>query len=206
MSKIVVGLTGGVATGKSLVSEEFKRLGAPVIDADAVAREVTAKGEDVYNGIVEEFGPSILAPDGSIDRRRLGRIVFADQSKLALLNRLTHPEILKRIRGRVESLKDQGGNPIIVINAALLIETGLHREVDRVVVVHAAEDKQLSRTVLRDSISVEEARRRIASQMPLEEKMAMADHLIDNNGTIVEAENEARRLYIELAEEARNGS
>lgn len=202
MAKIIVGLTGGVATGKSLVAGEFERLGASVIDADVVAREVTEKGEAAYDGIVKEFGPSFLLPDGSLDRRKLGSVVFSDPRRLAVLNRLTHPEILRRIRGSVEELKKKKGNPIIVINAALLIEAGLHGEMDRIVVVHAGVDKQIERVIRRDSISREEARDRISSQMALSEKMAMADYLIDNNGSIREALKKAGEIFGKLEKEA----
>ena len=203
MSKLLVGLTGGVATGKSLVAGELERLGASVIDADAVAREVTVKGSPVLAGIVRVFGPEVLNPDGTLDRRALGKVVFADREKLRLLNAVTHPEILRRIRERVEGLKKKAKGPIIVINAALLIETGLHEEVDRVVVVHAERQRQVERAVRRDSISAKEAEERISSQMPMEGKMALADHLVDNNGTIEETLKAASRLYESLVAGAR---
>jgi len=202
MAKLVVGLTGGVGTGKSLVTGVLARLGAAVVDADVVAREVTVKGSPVLDDIEKEFGPGVINPDGTLDRRELARLVFPDPERVKRLNAITHPEIIKRMWARVEDLKNSGDNPIIIINAALLIEAGLHRDVDRVVVVHAAREVQLERIVRRDSISEAEAEERVSSQMPIEEKMAVADYLIDNNGTVAEAEKKAGALYEELVKEA----
>jgi dephospho-CoA kinase len=195
---MVVGLTGGVATGKSLVAEELKRLGAELIDADAVSREITVKGSPAYDDILKEFGPGIMAADGSIDRKALGRIVFRDPEKLARLNALTHPRIIERIKREIESLKKKPGNPIIVINAALLIEVGHYKEMDRVVVVSAPEDLQVERLALRDGLDRDSALRIIKAQMPIEKKAALADYVIENSGTVAEAIERTGELYERL--------
>ncbi len=195
---MLVGLTGGVATGKSLVAEELERLGAELIDADAVSREIMVKGSPAYEDILKEFGPGIMAADGSIDRKALGRIVFADPEKLARLNALTHPRIIERIRARTETLKKKPGNPIIIINAALLIEAGHHKEMDRVVVVSAPVDLQVERLALRDGLDKDSALRIIKAQMPIEKKAALADYVVENSGTVAEAIEKTRELYERL--------
>ncbi len=194
----MVGLTGGVATGKSLVAEELKRLGAELIDADAVSREIMVKGSPAYDNIMREFGPGVMAEDGSIDRKALGRIVFADPEKLARLNALTHPRIIERIREETETLKKKPGNPIIVINAALLIEVGHHKEMDCLVVVSAPVDLQVERLALRDGLDKNSALRIIKAQMPIEEKAALADYVVENSGTVAEAIERTGELYERL--------
>lgn len=203
--KMVVGLTGGVASGKSLVSGEFKKLGALIIDADAVAREITVKGTPVYAAIVREFGGGILKEDGSIDRKALGRIVFSDGVKLSLLNKLTHPEIIARIRRGIEELKKNYPDPLIVVDAALLIEAGLHREMDRVIVVYADTERQTERVMKRDGLTREEAKERINAQMPIGEKVRLADYVIDNNNGIDRAVTEARAVYEKLKNKPATG-
>ncbi len=194
-SSMVVGLTGGVASGKSLVAAELARLGAEVIDADAVSREVTAKGSPAETDILREFGPGVIAADGSIDRKALGRIVFSDPEKLKLLNSLTHPRILASIRAAIEALKKKPVHPIIVINAPLLIEVGHHEEMDRLVVVSAPLELRIERLRKRDGLDRAEALRIIRSQMPVEEKAALADYVIENGGTEAEALQKTRELY-----------
>jgi dephospho-CoA kinase len=203
---MLVGLTGGVATGKSLVAEELKRLGAELIDADAVSREIMVKGSPAYDGILKEFGPGIMAADGSIDRKALGRIVFADPEKLARLNALTHSRIIERIRVQTETLKKKPGNPIIVINAALLIEVGHHKEMDCLVVVSAPVDIQVERLAKRDGLDKDSALRIIKAQMPIEKKVELADYVVENSGTVAEALEKTRDLYERLkgAEPGRN--
>lgn len=204
--KMVVGLTGGVASGKSLVSGEFKKLGALIIDADAVAREITVKGTQAYAAIVREFGGGILKEDGSIDRKALGRIVFSDGVKLSLLNKLTHPEIIARIRRGIEELKKNCPEQLIVVDAALLIEAGLHREMDRVIVVYADTERQTERIMKRDGLTREEAKERINAQMPIGEKVRLADYVIDNNNGIDRAVAEARAVYEKLKNRPATGA
>lgn len=192
---MVVGLTGGLSSGKSLVSGEFKRLGAHVIDADIIAREVLEKGGPAYMETVREFGEGVLSEDGSINRRRLAGAVFSDASKLKRLNEITHPLILKRIREEVSIAKA----PLVVVDAALLIETGLHREMDKVIVVFADEKSQIERFRKKEGATEEEARARMEAQMPLSEKLSYADYVIDNSSSMEASRREARRIYSEMA-------
>lgn len=195
---MIVGLTGGVASGKSLVSEELERLGAIIIDADSIAREIASPGTDVYGAIVREFGRGILAPDGSIDRRALGSIVFSDPGKLKRLNLITHPPIMRRIVEELEACGKKHPASVIVVDAPLLIEVGLHRSMDKVIVVYTDEDKQLERLKKKSGLTEEEAKNRINAQLPLSRKLEYADYVIDNNGTLEETLKEAQRVYSEL--------
>lgn len=203
---MVIGLTGGLASGKSLVSGEFSKLGAHVIDADIVAREVIQKGAPAYRELVREFGEGVLTRDGSIDRKKLSGIVFSDNAKLKRLNAITHPAILGRIREEVSLMKEK--RRVIVVDAALLIETGLYREMDKVIVVFADEKTQIERFVRKAGVGGaggEEARARLRAQMPLSEKLPLADYVIDNSATMEAAREEAGRIYRELTGGAANG-
>ncbi|HOE57773.1 MAG TPA: dephospho-CoA kinase, partial [Bacillota bacterium] len=146
---MVIGLTGGIASGKSTVSAKLKELGAAIIDVDILARSVVSKGEIAYNRIIQCFGESILLPNGEINRKRLGSIVFSDKKKLALLNGITHPEIISRVKERIRELKT-AGNSVIVVDAAILIEMGLYKYVDSVWVVAADREIQIKRLIERD--------------------------------------------------------
>lgn len=192
---MVIGITGGLASGKSLVTKEFKRLGAMVVDADIISRQVSAKDGNAYADIVKEFGEAILKEDGSIDRKALGAIVFSDRDKLKKLNAITHPRIIKRIRAEVQRLKMESPDAVIAVDAALLIETGLNREMDAVIVVFADEPERIQRSVKRDNITEADARQRSDAQMNLKEKAAMADFVIENNGTMEETRKKARDVF-----------
>ncbi|MEK7773786.1 MAG: dephospho-CoA kinase, partial [Deltaproteobacteria bacterium] len=180
---MVVGLTGGIACGKSLVSGELRRLGAHIVDADVISREITAKGSPVYDEIVRGFGRGVVRPDGSIDRKALGAIVFSDREKLLKLNAVTHPAIIKTASEKIERIKKSHPGAVIVVDAPLLIETGMHRAMDRVVVVYADEEKLIERMKKRDGLDEREAKERLSHQMPIKEKIKYADYLIENNGT-----------------------
>ncbi|MBI5886183.1 MAG: dephospho-CoA kinase [Deltaproteobacteria bacterium] len=195
---VLIGLTGGVAAGKSLVAAEFVRLGAYLIDADVVAREVVAKGSLIFREIVAEFGPGFLLADGSIDRKALADLIFSDANRRAALNRITHPAI----RGRINELIDEycrvADRPFIVIDAALLVEGGLYKALDRVIVVDAPEETLIERMKLRDGLTEEQARARLAAQMPLDEKRSYADYVIDNAGSREATLEAAARVWAEL--------
>lgn len=196
---MVVGLTGGIASGKSIVSGEFKKLGAVVIDADLIAREIVEPGQPALPEIEKEFGPSVINGDGTLDRKALGDMVFSDPEKLKRLNRITHPRIIERQRRMIEEIKGAHKDPLIVVDAAILIEAGEYRNMDRVIVVYADEDKQVERLSHRNGLTTQEAEKRVKAQMPLKEKVLYADYVIDNNGGIEETRQRARDLYMKLS-------
>lgn len=195
---MIVGLTGGVASGKSLVTGEFRRLGALVVDADVIAREVVEPGSPVFRALVEEFGPGSTNPDGTLNRGYVAAEAFSDREKLKRLNRITHPPIRRKIEEEIRRLELAHPGGVIVVDAALLIENGLHEKVDRVVVVYATESDQVERLVAREGMTPEEALRRLASQMPLGEKTRCADYVIDNTGDREATLAKARAVFDEL--------
>jgi dephospho-CoA kinase len=179
----VIGLTGGIASGKSTVATILRELGAPVVDADVLARQVVEPGQPAYQDIVREFGNDVLGTDGTIDRKKLGERVFGDPAARARLNAITHPRI--GAAGQAEIARHvAAGAPVVIYEAALIVENGLHRALDGLVVVSASPEAQLARTVARDGLGEDAARARLAAQLPLADKLAAATHVVDNSGTI----------------------
>jgi dephospho-CoA kinase (EC 2.7.1.24) len=176
----VIGLTGGIASGKSTVSSILRNLGAFIIDADIVSREIMIKGTKRYNILVNEFGKEILRKDGEIDRKKLGNLVFADKQKLNRLNEITHPEIIRRIKEIIEEERKNGKEKAIVLDAALLIEMRLFNMVDEVWLVVVDKKTQIRRLMKRDNLNYNDALNRIKSQMSIEDKMKYADFIINN--------------------------
>jgi dephospho-CoA kinase len=176
----LIGLTGGIASGKSTVSSFLTELGARVIDADLLAREVVAKGTDGLHQVTDVFGRELLLPDGTLDRKRLGEIVFADEAKRKQLEAITHPLIFKRF-SELTQAAEAAGEPAVVYDAPLLIERGLHRMMGQVVVVWVPREVQIERLMLRDGIDRAAAELRLSAQMSLDEKRAMASFVIDNS-------------------------
>ncbi len=203
---MIVGLTGAIASGKSLVSAELKRLGAFIIDADLIARRIVEPGMPAYNEIVAEFGNEIVRPDGSLDRKALGRIVFSDKERLALLNRITHPRIVEEIENDLAGTRQAHPEAIIVVDAALIIELGLYKKMDRVVVVYSDEERCVERMKDRDRLSETEARERLEAQMPLKEKLAYADYIIGNSGEMEETMKRVKEVFDALASERKKGA
>jgi dephospho-CoA kinase len=205
---LLVGLTGSIATGKSTVSRMFAHLGARVIDADLLAREVVMPGQPAYAGIVEEFGRQVVQEDGSLDRKALGAVVFADSAKRRRLEEITHPAIGARQRRILSVLDEEAFEGVVIWDAALLFEGGGTAKMDRVVVVYADPETERRRLMERDGLSDADARARIASQMPIAEKAKLAHHVIDNSGTREETERQVRAVYGALLAElkARRGS
>ena len=195
---LLVGLTGGIATGKSTVAEVFRRLGCVIIDADALAREVVVPGEPAYADIVAAFGRGILQPDGTLDRQKLGAIVFAAPAKRERLEAITHPRIRERFAERLASLEARDFDGIVIFDAPVMIESGGHTAMDRLVVVVTDAATQAQRLTARDALGAAEAARRIRSQMPLAEKAKLADYVIDNSGDRETTIAEARRVYAAL--------
>jgi len=177
----VIGLTGGVASGKSTVAAMLRDVGAEVVDADRIAREIVEPGQPALREIVEFFGSEVLGPDGRLDRKRLANRVFADASARRRLEQITHPRITAESERRFEALRARGVG-IAIYEAALLVETGRHQKLDGLIVVVASEAEQLRRLMAREGIDAEEARRRLAAQLPTEAKVALADHVIRCDG------------------------
>lgn len=180
---IVIGLTGGIASGKSTVSRIIKDRGIPVIDGDIVSREVTLPGSPVLSKIVSTFGGGVLNNDGTLNRKELSNIVFNDNGKLEKLNSIIHPEIKSSIKDKIENLGSKGER-FCVIDAALLIECKYFDLVDFTILVYVDKDVQIKRLMQRDGVTYEKAIRIIDSQMSLDEKKKYADYLVDNNQDI----------------------
>ncbi len=196
---MLIGLTGGVATGKSLVAEIFKSLGARIIDADIVARSVVEPGMDAYKDIIKEFGQGILNTDKTINRKSLGKIVFSNKEKLKKLNSITHPRIRERVKEEITQIKEAQPERIIISVVPLLIEEGSYKKVDKIILVTASRENQIKRYTDRDGRTEEDAINIIESQMPEEEKAKYADFVLDNNGTLNDIKEKAKELFSSLA-------
>ena len=193
-----VGLTGNIAAGKSNAAQVFAELGAHVIDADAIAHELMAPGTNTYRKIVDAFREGILAPDQAIDRRILGDIVFNDDGKRAVLNQLVHPEVHTEIMRRIIELEKKQPRGIVIVHAALLVESGHYKIYDRVIVVVCDPTLQISRVVSRSGITIEQAKKRLAAQLPIEEKLKLADYTIETSGALWETKEQIEAIYRDL--------
>lgn len=187
----ILGLTGGIATGKSTVGRFFESQGIPVVDADKGARQVMEPGQAAYHAVVKTFGQEILTEDGTIDRTRLGAIVFNDPAKLSKLNETVHSHVLNWIKEEKDKLI-KAGHPMVVLDIPLLYEIGFENEVDAVMVIYVDPETQLKRLMKRDNLSENEAQIRIAAQASIDSKAEKADIIIDNRGGIDETENQLR--------------
>lgn len=197
----LVGLTGGIGSGKSAVAARFVHHGAELIDADQVAREVVEPDKPAWKKLVEHFGAEILDGEGFIDRAKLGQIVFGDESKRRLLNEITHPPVIAEIASRLELLQAFDG--VVILDVPLLVESGVDRGYEAVVVVAAKPETQLQRLVELRGMAVEDAQARIAAQSPLEDKLAAATHVIWNEGTLDELHAAVDDVASELIAKAR---
>lgn len=197
----LVGLTGGIASGKTEVSERFVMAGAELVDADEIAREVVLPGEETYRKVVEHFGTEILDSDGFIDRAALGRIVFREPAKRALLNELTHPPVVAEIADRLEVMSAFDG--LVVLDVPLLVEAAVEVAYEAVVVVACDREIQIRRLVELRGFTEQEAVARVKAQAPLEDKLAVATHVIWNEGTLAELRTRADEIAAELVAKAR---
>jgi dephospho-CoA kinase len=195
---LIVGLTGGVASGKSVVSRILKEEGAYLIDADQIARELVQPRTSAWEELVKVFGKEILQKNGSIHRKQLAAKVFSDPTQRDLLNRTLHPRIKEEMGRRLKAIGQKDPEAIVVIDAPLLVETGDHREMDKVIVVISTEAQQIARLREREGMDQEEARRIMASQIATEEKVKVADFVIRNEGSLEETERRAREVFQEL--------
>jgi dephospho-CoA kinase len=190
---LVIGLTGGIASGKSTVSNMLKEMNITVIDADVEARLAVIKGEPAYKKIIAEFGDGILLENGEIDRQKLGAIIFHQADKRKRLNEITHPEVRRRMLEQVETAK-RNNEEVVVLDIPLLFESKLTAMVEKTILVYVDSDIQLQRLVARNKLSIADAQARINSQMPLSEKIKLADGVIQNNGSLDETKQQLLQL------------
>jgi dephospho-CoA kinase len=187
-----VGITGGIASGKTTVAEMFRARG------DRVAHEVVRPGQPAYDEVVRRFGRTILAADGSVDRGRLGKIVFAERTKLEQLNQIVHPRVIESLETDFHRLKQEEAQGIALVEAALLVEAGYHKKLDKLIVTWCRPEQQLARLVEEKKLSELEAKQRVASQLAQEEKRRLADFEIDCSGSLEETERQVDKVFREL--------
>jgi dephospho-CoA kinase len=199
---LLVGLTGGIGSGKSEVSKRLAALGAVIVDADKVAREVVQPGTPGLEQVVDAFGRQVLLPDGTLDREGLGRIVFGDPQKLARLNSIVHPLVGERIAAMMADVERDHPDAVVVYDVPLLVENGLQDRYQVVLVVATAPDTQLRRLVEQRGMTEADARARIAAQAPLEAKLAVADHVIDNDGDLAALDAAVEEVWRDLTDRA----
>ena len=195
---LIVGLTGGVASGKTAVSRVLKEEGAYIIDADQIARELVQPHGPAWNELVRTFGRQILQEDGSIDRKKLADRVFVDPNQRKHLDQILHPLITEEMDRRTREIGEKNPEAIVVIDAPLLIEVGYHRRVDKLMVVVSTRTEQIERLKAREGINSEQALRILSSQMPVEEKVKLADFVIRNEGSLAEVREKAKKVFREL--------
>jgi dephospho-CoA kinase len=200
-----VGLTGGIGSGKSTVVESFARLGAEVLDADEVAREVVLPGKPAWTKLRQTFGSEFFHSDGRLKRSKLRRLVFADSEQRSRLNAIVHPEVMREIDLRFEQLKSTVGPAVVLVDVPLLMEVGVAHRFDQVVVVYASDSVQIMRLMQRDGLSREEARQALSVQIDLGEKAKKADFVIDNSGTPEATQAQVEKVWQELLALAGSG-
>lgn len=194
----VVGLTGGIAVGKSQVSSILGGLGAEIIDADIVAREIVKKGQPAWDKIRDRFGEEYLMENGEIDRKKLGKLVFSNKEALEELNHITHPAIKESIDEKISRLREQGYNGVVVVDAALLLEKGWETTMDEVWVVHAPKEQRIERLMARDNLTRDEALKRINSQMSQDEKLRRAHRIIYNESGMDSIEKQVGEIWNQI--------
>lgn len=202
----VLGLSGGIGSGKSTVTRILAELGATTIDADAIVHELQAPGQPMLAEIAAAFGDDVIRADGSLDREAVGAIVFRDDAARQRLGRIVHPPVIAEM-GRRTKLAVERGDPLVVVDIPLLFEgrvagsgSGSTGEFDATVCVWVGRDVQIERTMARDGCSRDEAERRVASQLPIDQKREMADHVIDNSGSVDETREQVRALVAQLTQ------
>jgi len=194
---IVLGLTGGIASGKSTVAKMFMEKGIPIIDTDLISRDLLKKGTEAYNEIIKFFSPEILLTNKEINRKKLGRIIFANQQKREKLNKIIHPKVLDIVDNEIYRYQ-QLGTKIVVVDVPLLFETNYHKKVDKTVVVYAELKQQINRLMARDNITKEYAVMKINAQMPLSSKVDKADYVINNSFSILTTKKDFLKILEEL--------
>jgi dephospho-CoA kinase len=195
-----VGLTGGLASGKSFVGAALAGLGAHLIQADLVARETILPSGEAYQAVIDHFGRSILDPDGAINRKRLAAEVFDNPDRLALLNSLVHPSVFRREDELIATYTAEDPHGIVVVEAAIMIEVGSYRRYDQLILAVCGEEQQIERAMARDGMTRNEALVRLRSQMPLSEKRKFARHVIDTSGSKDDTLEQVRQVWLALRE------
>lgn len=199
---ILVGLTGGLATGKSAVARLFQDCGAVVLDADVLARQLVEPGKPAWRDIVRAFGKQVLFPDRSLDRHALAKIVFRNRAKLKKLNAIVHPRVAREQTRLTREIARKDPDAVILYDAPVLIEAGAHKRMGKIVVVSADQETQIKRLRNRNHLSRTEALRRVRSQLPLAQKVKLADYVIDGTLSFEQTKNEVQRIYAELQQRA----
>jgi dephospho-CoA kinase len=195
---LLVGLTGGIASGKSLVSGMFRELGAYVLDADEIARDLVKPTLPALDRIVQEFGREVLLPDGTLNRRLMAEVIFKDPGKREILNAILHPRVFEEEERRRKEIARSDPRAVIIFDAALLIETGAHDLMDRVILIYVNEKTQIARLMERDQLTRAEALQRIGAQMPMKEKRKYADYVLDTSRSFQDVERQAARIFKDL--------
>ncbi|WP_313640099.1 dephospho-CoA kinase [Paenibacillus sp. FSL K6-0276] len=195
---MIIGLTGGIASGKSTVSALLVSKGARLVDADVIAREVMLPGHEVLAAAVKQFGSEILSPDGTLNRGKLGDIVFQDPAALQALNNLTHPAIRREIKERMNSMEEEDPKKLIIVDIPLLFESGLENLFNEILVVYVPREVQIARLMERNGLSFEQAEARLNAQMDIEAKRNKADYIIDNSGDLAHTEQQVAVFWDRL--------
>ncbi|MDI6697906.1 MAG: dephospho-CoA kinase [Candidatus Saccharicenans sp.] len=199
---LVAALTGGIATGKSVVARILSQKGCYVQNADLIAHELMSPGGEIWQKLIRRFGPTILKENQEIDRQKLGGIIFQDRAERDFLNRLTHPSIMEKISQTVAQLENEGEYDIYITEAALVIEAGFHQFYDRLILTHCRPEVQVERLRQRDGLSREQALQRISAQSPVEQKIPFAHYLIDTSGSLEATVEQTERVYLCLYQDA----
>jgi dephospho-CoA kinase len=200
-----LGLTGGIASGKSAVAAMLREMGFAVLDADSLAHKLVEPGQPAYSDVLKEFGPAVTSPDGRIGRAKLSAIVFHDRAKLDRLNAIVHPRVAEVVFRQFEEWERQGTRDAAFVEAALLIESGIHKSLDGLIVAWCEPEQQLQRLLAR-GLNEEEARRRIAAQLPVEEKLRYATEKINCSGSLDETRHQVEALAAKLRRAKGSGS
>ncbi|MBC7348374.1 MAG: dephospho-CoA kinase [Candidatus Aminicenantes bacterium] len=195
---LIAALTGGIATGKSVVARILSEKGCFVQNADLLAHELMSPGSEIWQELLQHFGPGILQEDRTIDRQKLGEIIFREEAERLFLNRLTHPRLLEKIQQTISQLEKTGGYEIYITEAALVIETGYYHYYDRIILTHCQPEIQLERLCRRNGITREKALEKIRAQLPDEQKIPLAHYLINTSGSLEETVEQTERVYLNL--------
>ncbi|MFH0839663.1 MAG: dephospho-CoA kinase [Candidatus Omnitrophota bacterium] len=198
---LIIGITGGVGTGKTSVAAMFKKFGALVLDADKITHENMEKGKNMYRRIIKEFGKDILSRSGQIERRKLAAVVFKDRIALDRLCAIVHPVVIRRVNEYIKKATEKPGIPAVIIDAPLLLEAGMHSILDALIVVKASVRTQIERTGKKTVQSPAEIKRRMRNQIPLRKKLILADYVIDNEGS----KRNMRKIVSKIWKEIKSG-